>query len=45
MSYSNRRLIRKPHALLRLNEEEMREFEWLVQEENDRRSAMRKASI
>lgn len=33
MSYSNRRLIRKPHALLRLNEEEMQEFEWLVQEE------------
>lgn len=33
MSYSNRRLIRKPHALLRLNEEEMQEFEWLVQNE------------
>lgn len=33
MSYSNRRLIRKPHALLRLNEQEMQEFEWLVENE------------
>lgn len=33
MTYKNRELIRKPHALLRLNEQEAQEFEWLVEAE------------
>lgn len=31
MTYRNRSLIRKPHALLRINEEEAPDFEFLVE--------------